>query len=391
MTDRGDPQRPEALDVGDIDLASLLERFERTLLGGPRKYARAELSGAAGIDPDEARTMWRALGFATVEDDDVVFTDGDVTALRNAKSLSENLGIDDEMLTAMTRMLGRTFSRLAAWQGQLLVELVANRPDLLASEDAITDYLEELLPTIQDIQTYVWRRQLAAYLSRIVSRATGEVADAGTSTAVVGFADMSGFTTLTRKASEAELREVLDAFESLATDIVGAHGGRIVKTIGDEVLFVVDDAVDAAQIALELQKAASEDDRLPPLRIGLAAGPVVNRLGDVYGSTVNIASRLTTICRPGWVLVDRVMAEELRDDERFALRPRRPESVRGYHHLRQWRLRAADEPRPSRHRGGRGERQAPLRARVERVADRASEQLHHRPRSSGPGADHRVT
>jgi hypothetical protein len=111
----------------------------------------------------------------------------------------------------------------------------------------------------------------------------------------------------------------------------------------------------------------------------------------VYGSTVNIASRLTTICRPGWVLVDRVMAEELRDDERFALRPRRPESVRGYHHLRQWRLRAADEPRPSRHRGGRGERQAPLRARVERVADRASEQLHHRPRSSGPGADHSVT
>ena len=61
---------------------------------------------------------------------------------------------------------------------------------------------------------------------------------------------------------------------------------------------------------------------------------MVSRLGDVYGSTVNIASRLTSICRPGWVLIDRVMAEELRDDARFALKPRRPESVRGYHHLR---------------------------------------------------------
>jgi adenylate cyclase len=378
MTDPGDPQGPEGFGAGDIDLARLLERFERTLLGGPRKYARGELSEVAGIDPDEARKMWRALGFATVEDDAVVFTDGDVNALRDAKSLSENQGIDDEMLTAMTRMLGQTFSRLAAWQGQLLIELVTNRPDLLASEDAITDYLEELLPTIQEIQTHVWRRQLAAYLSRIVSRATIEIAEAGTSNSVVGFADMSGFTTLTRKASEAELREVLEAFESLATDIVGAHGGRIVKTIGDEVLFVVDDAVDGAQIALELQSEAHKDDRLPPLRIGLAAGPVVNRLGDVYGSTVNIASRLTSICRPGWVLVDRVMAESLRHDERFALRSRRPESVRGYHHLRQWRLRAADEPRSTVHRGGRGERRAPLRARVERVADRASEQLHDR-------------
>jgi adenylate cyclase len=354
MTEPGDPRRPEALESDDLDLARLLERFERTLLGGPRRYARAELSQVTGIDTDEASQMWRALGFATVEDRDVVFTDGDVTALRNARALSDNLGIDDEMLTAMTRMLGQTFSRLAAWQGQLLMEMVGSRPELLTSEDALTGYLEELLPTIQDIQTFVWRRQLAAYFSRVVSHATGEMAEAGTATSVVGFADMSDFTTLTRKASEAELRGVLDAFESLASDIVGAHNGRIVKTIGDEVLFVADEPLDGAQIALELQEAAGAHDRLPPLRVGLAAGPVVNRLGDVYGSTVNIASRLTSICRPGWVLVDRVMAESLRADERFALRPRRPESVRGYHHLRQWRLRRADEPRGTGHRAGRG-------------------------------------
>ncbi|MDQ2750070.1 MAG: adenylate/guanylate cyclase domain-containing protein [Actinomycetota bacterium] len=378
MTEPVDPQPPEALRSGDVDLGRLLERFERTLLGGPRRYVRAQLSASAGIDPAEARTIWRALGFATVSDDDVVFTDGDISALRDAKSLSEDLGIDGEMLTAMTRILGQTFSRLAAWQGQLLVELVSSRPDLLTSEEALTGYLEALLPTIEAIQTFVWRRQMAAYFSRIVSHATGEMADSGGATSVVGFADMSGFTTLTRKASEAELREVLEAFESLATEAVGGHGGRIVKTIGDEVLFVADNPVAGAEIALELQAVANADERLPPLRVGLAAGPVVNRLGDVYGSTVNIASRLTSLCRPGWVLVDRVMAESLRDDERFVLRGRRPESVRGYHHLRQWRLRAADEPHPGGHRAGRGQRRAPLRARVERATDRAAEQLHHR-------------
>ncbi|MEP7019996.1 MAG: adenylate/guanylate cyclase domain-containing protein [Pseudonocardiales bacterium] len=358
-TDDADPSsRAEAVDVGDLDLARLLDRFERTLLGGPRKHARADLSRAADIAPDEARRMWRALGFATVDDDAIVFTDGDVSALAAAKSLSQNLAIDDELLTAITRMLGQTFSRLAAWQGQLLVELVTSRPELLSSEQAIGQFLEELLPTIQDIQTYVWRRQLAAYFSRIVSHATGEMADSGTSTSVVGFADMSGFTTLTRKASEAALREVLEAFESSATDIVGAHNGRIVKTIGDEVLFVAEEPAEGALIALELQQSAAQDDRLPPLRIGLAAGPIVNRLGDVYGSTVNIASRLTSLCRPGWVLVDRVMAESLRDDARLALRQRRPESVRGYHHLRQWRLRRAEDSRPNAHRGERSRRRS---------------------------------
>jgi adenylate cyclase len=138
------------------------------------------------------------------------------------------------------------------------------------------------------------------------------------------------------------LREVLEAFEAATTELVGANGGRIVKTIGDEVLFVADTPAAGAEIALGLHAAADDDERLPPLRVGLAAGPVVSRLGDVYGSTVNIASRLTSICRPGWVLVDRVMAESLRGDPRYVLKPRRPEAVRGFHHLRQLRLRRAD-------------------------------------------------
>jgi adenylate cyclase len=115
-----------------------------------------------------------------------------------------------------------------------------------------------------------------------------------------------------------------------------------VKTIGDEVLFEAKDPGTAAEIALELLEAAETDPNLPALRAGLAHGEVVSRLGDVYGSTVNIASRLTSIARPGWVLVDREMHEALADDERFRLRPRRPESVRGFHRLYSWRLRRAN-------------------------------------------------
>jgi adenylate cyclase len=268
-----------------------------------------------------------------------------VAALQRVRFLAENGLEDDELRHAMARMLGQTFSRLASSQGQLLVEMITSRPDLLASEDAVLQLIDELLPVMEQIQAYVWRRQVAAYFSRVVSYAAAEVGVPGVAPMAVGFADMSGFTTRTRHATEAELRELLEAFESTTTEIVGAHSGRIVKTIGDEVLFVADGPTEGAEIALDLLAAAEADERLPPLRVGIAAGPVVSRLGDVYGSTVNIASRLTSLCRPGWVLVDRQMAQALRGDGRFVLKARRPESVRGFHHLRQWRLRRSSQLR----------------------------------------------
>lgn len=331
-------------DAG-LDVPALFEKVEQMLLGGPRKYNRAQVAEVAQISPEEARRLWRALGFAAVDDADVVFTEGDALALQQAGFLSETLVADDELRVAITRLLGRTFSRLASWQGQLLIELATTRPELVQSEEAVIAFVQKVVPVMEEIQAFVWRRQLVNYFSRIASHAAAEVSAPGVPPLVVGFADMAGFTTMTRKASEAELRALIEAFESIATDIIGGSGGRIVKTIGDEVLFVADTAAEGAEIALLLQDAARRDDRLLPLRVGLAAGPVVSRLGDVYGSTVNIASRLTSLCRPGWVLVDRVMAESLRDDERFVLKSRRPEAVRGFHHLRQWRLRWADDGR----------------------------------------------
>lgn len=325
----------------ELDIPALFERVEQMLLGGPRRYTRAQVASEAGVSTAESNKLWRALGFATVGDEEVVFTDGDVEALRAATDLTGRLGADDELRTAITRLLGRTFAQLASFQGQLLIELVSSRPELLDSEDAVVDFVREIVPLIEDVQSFVWRRQMVAYFSRFASHAGGDAAAPGLTPVAVGFADMAGFTTLTRRATEADLRRLLESFEAIATEIVGGHDGRIVKTIGDEILFVADSAAAAAEIAVRLQEAAAADDGIPPLRIGVAAGPVVSRLGDVYGSTVNIASRLTSICRPGWVLVDREMAEQLRADDRYNLKSRRPESVRGYHHLRQWRLRRA--------------------------------------------------
>jgi adenylate cyclase len=326
-----------------LDIIALVERLEESLLGGPRQYTRGDILAATGLESDEARRLWRALGFASVADDDVVFTDGDLTALSRVRRLQLDAPVDDETLHAMTRVLGQTFARLAAWQGQMMLELLAGSPEMLEKPEAVEDLVEDLVAVLGDLQNYVWRRQLAAVLTRVASSASPELGSE--QVMAVGFADLAQFTSFTREATEAELRELLEAFEAIGAEVVAEHHGRIVKTIGDEILFVADSPQDAAEIALDLTEAAGTHPSLPPLRIGVAAGPVVARLGDVYGSTVNIASRLTSLCRPGSILVDRVMADTLGADPRFALRSRRSESVRGYHHLRIWRLRRGDAAR----------------------------------------------
>ena len=117
-------------------------------------------------------------------------------------------------------------------------------------------------------------------------------------------------------------------------------------------LFVADDVAQAADAALIMTARGSDpDDKFPEVRAGLAYGDVVSRLGDVFGPTVNVASRLTSIARPGSVLVDRGAHDALtgdtedrgRHEERehagFSFRRMRRTSVKGYSRLQSWVLR----------------------------------------------------
>jgi adenylate cyclase len=98
----------------DVSEPSVLaQQIEQILLGGKRRYNRIEAAAAAGVSTEEATRLWRALGFASVADDGVVFTKADVTALRNAFALVESAMIDEQLLSSVTRMLGQTLSRTA--------------------------------------------------------------------------------------------------------------------------------------------------------------------------------------------------------------------------------------------------------------------------------------
>lgn len=326
---------------------TLPQRLERVLLGGRRKYTRLQVAEKAGVPEQRSRRLWRALGFATAKDDDVVFTDADVEAMRVTDGLVQAGLISSDVEGSVARAVGLHLSRLAEWQVHLLWELIRRDPDLAGDERKVAELVEQLLPELEQVHSFVWRRHLAAYAGRALA-APDE--DLKARTEVVGFVDMVGYTRMTRRIDEAELGDVLDRFETVATEAIAEHRGRVVKMIGDEVLFVTDSPVDGAEIALALTERAEADEELPAVRAGLASGRILNRFGDVYGSVVNLASRLTSLARPGTVLVDREFAKSLSGEPAYELRNRRPVSVRGYHRLRPAALRRARERSPGQRR-----------------------------------------
>lgn len=343
--------------MGPVDLDAAFEEeltpeevISRGLLVGDGRYTRLEVAERAGTTSDEARRLWRALGFPEAEDDQRVFTDVDVAALTQAVGLVKAGIVDADALVELARPLGNLMSRLAAAQTNFLSEIVGTRmasglqpedPELpahLATQALMTT--GELLPVLELTTFYSWRRHLAAELGRaLIPTAYDLAGDGERRSAAVGFVDITGFTRLSRNVGLNELALILNRFETTVLDVVVEHGGRVIKNLGDEILFVVEDPVSAGEAALQLLDVFAADDDLPPIHGGLAFGPVLYRGGDVYGPVVNIAARLSSIARKETIRVDEGMAAELEGADQFALSARTPRHVRGYPRLPSYRLR----------------------------------------------------
>jgi adenylate cyclase len=205
---------------------------------------------------------------------------------------------------------------------------------------------DSINPDIARLLEYAWRRHLQAALRGAAlrrSRGTVVSSDGGARSQwatdlAVGFADLVGFTVLSQQLSEGALADVVDRFEELAYETIGQGGGRVVKMIGDEVMFAVDDASSAASIALALSAAYADDEMLSDVRVGLAAGPVLLREGDCFGPTVNLASRIVNIAAAGSVVVADEVHSRLADDERFAWKPIRPRYLKDIGRVPLWVL-----------------------------------------------------
>jgi class 3 adenylate cyclase len=142
----------------------------------------------------------------------------------------------------------------------------------------------------------------------------------------VGFADLCGFTGMSQHLSMDGLSQLLTRFEEIAADVVADHGGRLVKFLGDAVMYVTTDAVTAVAVAEDLVAAA----RLRGLdaRAGVTAGTALALDGDYFGPIVNLAARLVAVAEPGDVLASDDVVERLGDRRRaIALGP---QQLRGF-------------------------------------------------------------
>ncbi|MCZ4499226.1 MAG: adenylate/guanylate cyclase protein [Marmoricola sp.] len=318
-----------------LDPQAVFDLVELHLLGSHPTLTSNQIAEQIGIPLELAQQRWRSLGFTAVGEDEIAFTEADLNALRLTQRMHDLGMIDSSDEAALIRTLGRSFARLAEWQITMLARTIPVDELDLAGLGAVMD---EVTPVIEEVQNYIWRRHTLSAASRLLLAPPTTDSGEQASTAI-GFADIVGYTRQTRSLTQSELAALVDHFEARALAIITGHNGRIIKTIGDEILYAADAAADAAAIALELVEEHLVDEDFPNLRVGVAWGPVLHRLGDVFGPTVNIASRLTSISRPGRVLIDKALADAVEGDESFKLRRMRRTSVKGYRRLEPWALR----------------------------------------------------
>ena len=310
-----DASGPGSLD--DQEILDLNRRFaavrrsvgalEKVLLQGPRKYSRRDLDEQQDIPERLTSVYWRSLGFTPVDEDTVVFTEEDAHAIGDLASIVEEGAITERAFSSISRGMGFHMGRLAMWITEALVDEAKHADGLDDSQarQQMLDSIPELLEVFESQVMFTFRRQLAAYAARagseVLHRDTDELFPLQRA---IGFADLVQFTRLAQDLPGTELADMVGRFESLSRDVISVGGGRVVKTVGDEIMFLADTPEDGAQIAVSLAETITESPALPPVRVGLAWGSMFSRYGDVFGPTVNLAARMESVARPGTVVVD---------------------------------------------------------------------------------------
>lgn len=324
-----------ARDRGTLELLAV----ERLLIPDEKKYSLEQASTDLGFDRQQLQHFWRALGFPDPKPDELVFTDTDVTNFRLVKHLLDSGVVAPDQALQMTRVIGSSLSRIATAQVDAIADQVLKGGD----DDGDPEQHEfaqragivfDLLPQVMD---YVWRRHLQADARKRLSR---EPASERAGVAV-GFADLVGFTALSQQVPDDELARLVDRFEAIAYDTVSSHNGRVVKMIGDEVMFTTTDTREAVEIGLALAETFKEDEALSDVRVGVACGPVLEREGDLYGPVVNLASRIVGIAYPGSVVVGPDVHESLSDDGTLRFKALRSHTLKDIGKVRPWTVRRA--------------------------------------------------
>jgi adenylate cyclase len=270
----------------------------------------------AGISVDLAQRIIRTAGLGEPGPDEVLYFDADVVTFRLFGVAAAMFGVESTL--QFSRVAGAALSSIADAAMTNFGQGVAPRLDAagageLARAEAADAATRILLDEVPDgLGTlFIHHAEAAARRSQVAG-------NLDTSDLTVGFLDLVGSSVLAERLPPAELGALISEFERDATELVSATDGRVIKMIGDEVMFVTTDARAACTLALDLAGRVERHPVLPRLRGGLAAGDLVRGYGDYYGPIVNTAARAAKLADPGSVVVtDTVRARAASDGLSF--------------------------------------------------------------------------
>jgi class 3 adenylate cyclase len=274
----------------------------------------------------QVRAVWRALGLVDVGDK--VASPADVEMLRTTLTMSDVLGLDAAI--GLARVIGSSLARIGdatstAVRGRFPAMSVATSGSELATAQAFAAIAAYVPSMAQAIDT-AFRHHLESARMHFERTESWDIVGEGGIRAAVGFADLCGFTGMTQQLRMDELSRLLSRFEAIAAEVVSDHSGRLVKFIGDAVMYVTPDAVSAVAVADDLVTAA--ESRGLQARAGVTAGTALAMDGDYFGPIVNLAARLVGVADPGDVLASAEVVERLAD--RRASTSLGPQQIRGF-------------------------------------------------------------
>lgn len=379
---------PEELDAALHDDRLDLLVVDRLMVPSEHRHSGEHLFEATGLDAGVPARLWRALGFAETIGVDEPFDDHDLEALRIVYGLV-SLGLASlDTAVQLTRVMGSSMERLAEALVAASDSPGLGTPDPAVTAAGIPDHVavaqqmafasEVVFPSVERLIIYAWRRHIQAAVRRRLTMLRDDAGqEAHLPVLTVGFADMVGFTALSQQLSSTELAELVDRFEAVAHDTVVGGGGRVVKMIGDEVMFVTDSPYQALLIAFALVDAYTDDELLSDVRVGLATGNVLARDGDYFGAVVNRASRIVNIADAGTVLVSGEIREALEQQPDVAFDALRPRELKDIGRVQLFAAHRRDAPEvpDSRRSGVRWRRLSDLRQEIGNLRSRGEAAL----------------
>jgi adenylate cyclase len=289
-----------------LGLASELQRR------AARRLTLSEVSEAAGVDREVVVAVSRAAGLAAYDEGAPVFRATDVEVFRIAAQGIDLFGRD--AMLEFSRTIGVALASVAdAAMAMFGIEIAGRFDERHVSQVARAAVVEQATAALTEQVPTVLEALLFHHVEAAIGRGTGT----HTLALTVGFVDLVRSTELVHELAPDELAGVIGTFERLAMETVVARGGRVVKTIGDEVMFVVPDVRAACDAALELREAVAAEARLPSVRGGLACGDLVRGYGDFYGPDVTLAARIVRVAAPGALMVSESVRQEAGDAFRF--------------------------------------------------------------------------